>query len=96
MTRPFILVSRSPRRAEILRRFGYAFEIVPPSDELETSEIRSPGDTLTLARRKLESVPRVEGIALSADTVVWKDGKAYGRFSVPSRTGFTRSSRDSS
>jgi septum formation protein len=79
MTNRLHLVSRSPRRAEILRRFGYEFEIVHPNDEPTMSEIRSPGDTVTSARRKLESVHLTEGVALSADTVVWRDGTAYGK-----------------
>jgi septum formation protein len=43
------------------------------------SEIRAPGDTLASARRKLESVVIAGGIALSADTVVWREGRAYGK-----------------
>jgi septum formation protein len=79
MTKRLFLVSHSPRRADILRRFGYEFEIVHPNDEPTMSEIRSPGDTVTSARRKLESVRLAEGVGLSADTVVWRDGTAYGK-----------------
>jgi septum formation protein len=78
-----LLVSRSPRRAEILLRFGYDFRVVPPDDEPETSGIKSPRGTVLSALHKLESVELESGLALSADTVVWKDGRALGKPSGP-------------
>ncbi len=74
--RPLFLVSSSPRRAEILRRFGYTFEILPPRQE--TLEIRHPNDTL---RAALEKLPRSRrpGVYLAADTMVFVDQEPLGK-----------------
>ncbi len=74
--RRFYLVSTSPRRAEILRRFGYAFELLPPREE--RVEIRHPNDTL---RAALEKLPRRRGpgVYLAADTMVFVGHEPLGK-----------------
>jgi len=79
----FILGSQSPRRKEILSYFGLPFEQVsPPFDEESlpfkgdpvgyVSEL-SKGKALSLA----PSFP--DALILTADTIVFKDGKVYGK-----------------
>ncbi len=74
--RRLYLVSTSPRRAEILRRFGYAFEVLPPRQE--TTAIRHPNDTLRAALEKLPK-HRESGVYLAADTAVFVEGEALGK-----------------
>lgn len=77
-----VLASRSPRRAEILRNAGIAFEPAPAADLDETP---LPGEppldyVKRLARGKAESV-EVEGarVALGADTTVVCGGVILGK-----------------
>lgn len=66
-----VLASRSPRRAEILRRLGLAFEVDPAGID----ETLRPGEAAReaaerLAREKAESAARPGALALAADTIV--------------------------
>lgn len=79
-----ILASASPRRAMLLRRAGFVFEIVtPPFDDstappLDLPVVQVPAE---LAYRKAASaaatLPR--GIVLGADTVLAVDGRLVGK-----------------
>ena len=79
-----ILASRSPRRRELLREAGYAFEIIPPSEASEGG-VRggeSPAELVErLARQKAADVAgRVEaGIVLGCDTVAECGGQIFGK-----------------
>ncbi|MGN0854559.1 MAG: Maf family protein [Kiritimatiellia bacterium] len=75
-----ILASGSPRRAKILRDLGVAFEIV----KSDAPEVIYPGDP----ERTVRTNALAKGAAvaargalpvLSADTVVWFNGKIYGK-----------------
>lgn len=78
-----ILASGSPRRAKILRQLGVAFE-VRKSDALEVCH---PGDPERTVRENalakgaaLTAEARRSGAGvLSADTIVWMDGRIYGK-----------------
>ena len=78
-----ILASGSPRRAKILRQLGVAFE-VRKSDALEVCH---PGDPERTVRENalakgaaLTAEARRFGAGvLSADTIVWMDGRIYGK-----------------
>jgi len=77
-----ILASASPRRAEVLRDAGIAFEALPVS----TEEAPRPGEAPeTLVRRLAESKARAaaakltEGIIIGADTEVEVDGEVLGK-----------------
>ena len=79
------LASRSPRRRELLRQIGVAFEVV----EADVDERPLPGESARelvarLARAKAESGARAAGArpaapVLGADTVVALDGAIFGK-----------------
>ena len=79
-----ILASGSPRRAKILRDCGIEFTVVK-SDAPEVSYPHDPERTVkenalakgaAVGRARTSAAP--QGI-LSADTIVWFDGKIYGK-----------------
>ena len=79
---PLILASGSPRRAELLARAGYRFEVVPP----DIDERRQPGEAprdyvARLAAEKAAAVaPRYpERVVLAADTTVVVDSTVLGK-----------------
>lgn len=77
-----ILASGSPRRAKILRDLGVAFEVV----KTDAPESSYPGDPERTVRENAlakgavlpSSNPPTRHI-LSADTIVWLDGRIYGK-----------------
>ncbi len=71
-----ILVSRSPRRREILEKFGYDFDMIDPAPEED--RVRYPEDTIHVARSKIPEVHE-PGVYLSADTVVFLEGEPLGK-----------------
>lgn len=82
------LASKSPRRAELLRRHGFAFEPVSPGidDALLVKGSVSPEQWVAaLAHLKARGGamilgPRAEeGVVLGSDTVVVKDGRVIGQ-----------------
>ena len=83
-----VLASASPRRAELLRTAGFAFE-VRPADVDETPRPAEPPATyaLRVARDKaLAAAERVNGTdawILAADTVVVVDGGILGKPTGP-------------
>lgn len=78
-----ILGSQSPRRREILSFFAIPFEQISPhfAEELVPFEGNPIEYAKTLAYEKAASLaPRFEeAVILTADTVVYKDGKQYGK-----------------
>lgn len=71
------LASKSPRRAKILAALSVPFDVVP-TDAAEVSLPHDPEGTVrTNALAKLRACPRRP--ALAADTIVWFDGKIYGK-----------------
>ncbi len=69
------LVSKSPRRAEILSKFGYSFEVVKPINEDRMSLKKfDPVEVLRVARTKLSGIEK-QGVLLAADTVVVIDNQ---------------------
>ena len=77
-----ILASGSPRRAKILRDLGVAFEVV----KTDAPESSYPGDPERTVRENALakgavlqfSNPPTRNV-LSADTIVWLDGRIYGK-----------------
>ena len=68
-----ILASASPRRAELLRKMGYRFDVVPPDVDERVRERADPAEeAVRLAIAKADEVAaRVEpAIIIAADTVV--------------------------
>ena len=76
------LASGSPRRAKILKDLGVEFEVVK-TDAPEVSYPHDPERTVrenALAKgAAARSVPRSLFPILSADTIVWFDGRIYGK-----------------
>jgi septum formation protein len=84
---PLILASASPRRAELLRQLGVAFEIAPAGVTEVEGETLSAGETARInAYRKARAAAkkRPDAVVLGVDTVV-----ALGRklFSKPATLG---------
>lgn len=76
-----ILGSTSPRRAEILSFFTLAFEIKTPSFDEEAHPFQ--GDPIEyamfLAKGKADSLKNEQKVVITADTVVYHDGKIFGK-----------------
>ncbi len=84
MAKKIFLASSSPRRIEILRELKFNFEVVPYKfkEEYKTFTEDPVYLACTLAQKKLKSVLfdlNEEGIGLSADTIVFYDGKVFGK-----------------
>ena len=73
------LASSSPRRAKILRDLGVDFEVVKTGAR-EVSLPHDPrGTVLANAVAKLQAYGATGRCVLAADTIVWLDGKIYGK-----------------
>ena len=72
-----ILASGSPRRAKILRDLGVAFTV----EKSDAPEVSYPHDPeRTVRENALAKGAAVSGeVVLSADTIVWFNGKIYGK-----------------
>lgn len=76
-----ILASKSPRRAKILADHGLSF-MVEPTEADEVSIPRAPKRTVLVnAARKLKACRSLhpEASVIAADTIVWFDGRIYGK-----------------
>lgn len=77
-----ILASRSPRRADLLRKMGFSFEIISRDIPEETCRLSNPIErVIDLSRRKAEAVLESveEGLIIGADTIVYLDGEIFGK-----------------
>ncbi len=83
LTRPrLILASASPRRRDLLSRAGYDVRIAASDIEELDSCNEGPGAlALINAKRKWNAIaPQYpDEIVVAADTVVWLDGRFYGK-----------------
>lgn len=78
----FILASKSPRRAELLRHIGMVFESVPSGiDEGAVEKTRPTAYVRKLAMLKAKAVAkgRKECVVIAADTVVVIGGQVFGK-----------------
>jgi len=74
------LVSRSPRRIELLRRFGYVFRVIPTEFREDRSGEGAPDLALENARGKLRGAEDLgKGVYLASDTIVYLDGLILGK-----------------
>ena len=84
-----ILASASPRRADILRKSNYVFEILPsPYEEIHSTTVFSFDYVENLALNKARAVvPLVDRdcIIVGADTVVVLDGKILEKPKTPDK-----------
>lgn len=79
-----ILGSSSPRREEILRKAGFSFNVLSVDvDESEDETLGLEGLCMHNARLKAETVyntvAQEEALIIGSDTVVWLEGRAYGK-----------------
>jgi septum formation protein len=76
-----LLASQSPRRKEILSFFKIPFEQVKP--DFDEESIPFKGDpvayAMEIALGKARSLPPSDSLILCADTVVYCNGKVYGK-----------------
>ena len=77
------LASKSPRRRDLLQMLGVEFEIIHQDiDESIPPDLIPAKVPEFIARQKLDSVINqipVDGIGLSADTIVLLEGEIYGK-----------------
>jgi septum formation protein len=75
-----ILASGSPRRAELLRGAGLAFEIVIPDIDEAPRPHEAPADfVMRTAREKAESISAAGAVILAADTAVVDGARILGK-----------------
>lgn len=70
-----ILASKSPRRITLLKKIFPSFEIMPA----DIDEYLYPEDQLSLVKAKAISSSYPSALILSADTLVIKNNKVYGK-----------------
>lgn len=75
MSTKLLLASGSPRRIEVLKKFGYEFEVVKPEVQEVILKIE---DCLKAAEDKALSV-KAEGVILACDTIVVSEGEILGK-----------------
>ena len=77
-----VLASQSPRRVELMREAGYAFETLP-ADVEESHDPELTPEKLTMANATLKAVAgarlRAGAIVIGADTLVYLDGAPLGK-----------------
>lgn len=83
MTR-LVVVSRSPRRLELLEALGIRFERAAAREHVETGTGPCPNPCDFAGANALakanDAAPRYpNSVLLAFDTIVWKDGYAYGK-----------------
>ena len=85
-----ILASGSPRRRELLDKFGISYEILPAQGEETAPAELSPGERVKAlaAQKAAEVAGRVndpEAVILAADTLVELDGAVLGKPGTPEK-----------
>lgn len=75
-----LLASSSPRRADLLRAAGFAFDIAPVYlDECSRSMETPDAYVSRLAEAKVAACPVADAVVLGADTAVVIDGRILGK-----------------
>lgn len=81
---PLILASQSPRRRQLLANAGYAFQVIPPSEEAECGVCSGENPAQMVARLAYQKAADVasgidSGIVIGCDTVVECNGQILGK-----------------
>ncbi len=78
-----LLASASPRRRELIAQLGFDYSIVkaPDTDEIVPEDLYREDIAIHLAKEKSESFTNLKDdeILVTADTIVWIDGKVLGK-----------------
>lgn len=79
-----LLASNSPRRKELLKGLGVPFTVtvLPDIDESFPETLKAEEIPVYIARKKaMAYLSRIEEstLLITADTIVWLDGKVYGK-----------------
>lgn len=76
-----ILASNSPRRKELIREIFDSFDVITQNVEEISDETRPSRRAVELAKLKLGRLPSEykDALIISADTLVYKSGKFYGK-----------------
>lgn len=79
-----VLASNSPRRKELMSGLGieYVVKTLPDIDESYPADLQGEAIPLFIAREKADayrSMIAPEELLITADTIVWLDGKALGK-----------------
>lgn len=80
--RKIVLASNSPRRIELLKKLGVLFSVLPSAFDEELVQHENPAELVRLRAlgKALDVSMRLqEGIVLGADTIVFLDGKVFGK-----------------
>lgn len=83
-----ILASASPRRRELMDKFGLAYQVIPAEGEETAPGELSPGELVAaLAAGKAAEVSGrcPDAVVIAADTVVEVDGRILGKPGTPER-----------
>jgi septum formation protein len=83
-TPPLVLASGSPRRAELLREYGYTFSVcvAPVEEPTEWADHMPPlelAEALSLFKARAVAPLQPGKLILAGDTVVALDGKVFGK-----------------
>lgn len=79
-----VLASNSPRRKELMSGLGieYVVKTLPDIDESYPADLQGEAIPLFIAREKADAYRLMiapEELLITADTIVWLDGKALGK-----------------
>ncbi len=76
-----ILASQSPRRKELLKEIFDVFDIMPQDVDEDVKEDNPIELVKELALKKLNNLDEIykDALIISADTIVWLNGKLYGK-----------------
>lgn len=80
----YILASQSPRRQQLMREMGFDFRVeIREIDETPADETDASGTSLIICEAKAAAFPAEElkerEILITADTLVWQEGKMLGK-----------------
>lgn len=80
MTRQIVLASSSPRRQDLLRAVGLAFEVCSvPVDEHLAGPPEQVVSQLAERKARAAAAARPEALIIGADTLVWAQGQTLGK-----------------
>ena len=76
-----ILASKSLRRIEILKKYGYKFDVIPSNIQEKTKYKRPHLVVMDLAQKKANDIANKnpDAIIIGADTIVYCQGKIIGK-----------------